>query len=1017
MLSVLLLGPPQIRLDGRIIEVERRKSRAVLYYLAARPEPVLREQLLTLFWPDHERAAAQQVLRTTVHGLRKALGPALVVTPENLTLTSATMVDTHRFEAQIAAPNSTEALALALALYRGPLLEGFTLPDGDDFTHWLEGERARMHQLAVHGAVMLARQHEAQQNFPAALSTLARGAALDPLHEEIQRATMRVQYRSGDRAGAIRRYEQLRDQLDAELGVPPMPETRELYDAIITEAVAALSPPEVAAARHGAGHAAPPDLALLPFIGRTDARQRITGATNGQRLALLDGEPGIGKTRLAQEWLANTGACVLASAAHQLERSMPYQPIIDALRGLCERTDLAALRADTQLAPIWRTEVARLLPELLDTPISALPADESRLWEGVRQLLLSLARRQPVVLFLDDLHWADESTLALFGYLIRQSGDAPIGYVAAARPVPARSGLGALLQSLSRANRLERITLQRFSVAEVQSLAQQISPTDDPQFSTWLAQASEGNLYVLAELVRHAREQGWLRAEGRFAARALVAAPVVPLGVLSLIESRLAALSPHARQVLDLAVAIGREFEFAVVVHAAAMPEEQVLDALDELREAGLVRPVTAARFSFDHTLTMEVAYREIGEPRHQRLHRQIAEALEQVYAARLDDVAGLIASHYVEGAAPELAALFALRAGRRAADLAAWQEAVSLFELALGGAQPALRAHTLLELGRARNNLGMAAAASEALREAVRLAERDHDDAIAAAARIELARSLLPQGRFAEVAAAVAPLDATNDAASAAFFRGAALSLEGADLAGATKQLRASARLLLAHPEQQDVVNLARVKFELGSVAAQQGQLDEAVQRYREVLAEAALNAEALPWYVLAHNNLAYHLHLLGDPHAIEYARTGLQLAHEKGTPSLEPYLRSTIGEILLAAGDLAGAEQSFITGLALAEQFGIRERIAGLTANLGLVAARRGQAALAIHQLSTAMARADALGTQHLAAQIRLWLAPLLPPEQAHALLAEARAIAESGGRTRLLAEIDQIEGGRAA
>ena len=295
-------------------------------------------------------------------------------------------------------------------------------------------------------------------------------------------------------------------------------------------------------------------------------------------------------------------------------------------------------------------------------------------------------------------------------------------------------------------------------------------------------------------------------------------------------------------------------------------------------------------------------------------------------------------------------------------------------------------------------------------------LAERNHDDSIGYAARLELARSLLPQGRFAEVAAAVAPLDATNDAASAAFFRGAALSLEGADLAGATEQLRASAQLLLAHPEQQDGVNLARVKFELGSVAAQQGQLDEAVQRYREVLADAkaALSAETLPWYVLAHNNLAYHLHLLGDPHAIGYARTGLRLAHENGTPSIEPYLRSTIGEILLAAGDLAGAEQSFTVGLALAEQFGIRERIAGLTANLGLVAARREQVALAIHQLSTAMARADALGTQHLAAQIRLWLAPLLPPEQAHDLLAEARAIAESGGRTRLLAEIDQLEVG---
>jgi hypothetical protein len=177
-------------------------------------------------------------------------------------------------------------------------------------------------------------------------------------------------------------------------------------------------------------------------------------------------------------------------------------------------------------------------------------------------------------------------------------------------------------------------------------------------------------------------------------------------------------------------------------------------------------------------------------------------------------------------------------------------------------------------------------------------------------------------------------------------------------------------------------------------------------VALYREILHSAP------PWNVLAHNNLAYHLHLLDDPQAAQYAQAGLKLAEGLGFLTLMPFLHSTLGEIALAAGDVEAAEARFTAGLKLAEQFSIPERIAGLTANLGLVARERGETALALHRLSTALAQADSLGTRHLAAQIRLWLAPLLPPAEARARLAEARAMAESGGRERLLAEAARLE-----
>jgi tetratricopeptide (TPR) repeat protein len=206
-------------------------------------------------------------------------------------------------------------------------------------------------------------------------------------------------------------------------------------------------------------------------------------------------------------------------------------------------------------------------------------------------------------------------------------------------------------------------------------------------------------------------------------------------------------------------------------------------------------------------------------------------------------------------------------------------------------------------------------------------------------------------------------------------------------------------------------------VRFELGSVMAQQGDLVRAIAYYHEAMAVAdggaPTNTSADPWRILARNNMAYHLHLLGDLASAErHIADAMTLAEERGAIALQPYLFSTAGEITLARGDLDEAERLFSAGMALAERLHIPERIAGLGANLGLVALRREEEPLAIHRLSTALARADALGTRHLAAQIRVWLAPLLPPAEARAALSEARAIAESGGRKRILEQIERLE-----
>jgi tetratricopeptide (TPR) repeat protein len=637
--------------------------------------------------------------------------------------------------------------------------------------------------------------------------------------------------------------------------------------------------------------------------------------------------------------------------------------------------------------------------------------------------LIALSRLQSITLFVDDVQWADVSTLGLLGYLARSTTVLvnPIVLVAASRPIEPRTPIATLVQVLSREGRVLRLSLDRLSSSEIAALAQQISPAFAYPLAEWLMQQSEGNPYILSELITHARESGLLQPDGSVNLSTLSSSPVVPPSIYSLIQARLARLSDPSRRILDAGVAMGRVFEFEVVARAAALSENAALDALDELRAARLIEPqgTDGLSYTFDHSLTMEVAYREVGEPRHRLLHRRVAEALEAIYGKQYrDGIASVLAWHFAEGGDVQRAAPYAWRTAQLAVKIAAWREAIEFYEQALAGDLPdAERVVILLELGEACFRAGETAQATAAHRAALKLCAPDSLDAIADRARLALAQSLLNQARYAEAIDLVKQVRAANRPemiVNAEMQWGTTLSIEGADLIGAAEHLQNAETLLRQHApaDQPDAARLAQIKFEQGSVAAQQGDLDRAVALYRDTIDLGTLGGQAaLPFHVLGYNNLAYHLHLLHDPAAIDYAQQGLQLAREQGVLGLQPFLLSTLGEIELER-DVAAAEQYFAEGLTLAERLSMPERIAGLTANLGRVAQRRGETALAIQRLSTALAKAEALGLPHLAAQIRLWLVPLLPPNEARAALNEVRVVAESGGRKRLLQEVEQAE-----
>lgn len=1043
MLTIRLLGPSALLRDNQPIPLKRRKSRALLYYIAAHAKPVTRRQITALLWADHTEETARHNLRTTLYSLRQAIGDHLLTEEDRIELEDVD-VDVRAFAAALEHPKSDD-LEAVLALYQGDFLSDFDLPDSEAYENWIAVEREHYRRLAIHGYQLVSRRQEAAGDYGAALAALGHALALDPFQEDLQREGLRLHYFAGDRAGAIRRFEEFSRLLDTEMGVQPMAETRALYDDILT---GTLEPPQRAPApvsQPAITPPAPPPTPLFyraplqptapsgpPFTGRAEELRRLHDLHTAHQLILVEGEPGMGKTRLAETYISQVQTnpesavvpLVLVGRARQLESRLPYQPVIEALRTLVATPLWAGLRPHIQLPALWWQEIARLLPELLETAPTAAnqrAPDESRLWEGVFQLLAELAQQQPLILFVDDLHWSDAATMGLIGYLVRQAAGAQLSitFLAASRPALPGSELAVLLHSLLREERLARLQLERLEADAVMALARWLSPSYGFPLGNWLYRMSEGIPFVLAELVRYIRDEKILLPDGAVNLNLLPSAPVVPPTVYTLIQSRLATLSDAARRVLDAAVAIGREFEFELVGRVAALSDAATLDALDELRQARLISALDERRFSIDHTLTMEVAYQEVGELRHRLLHRRVGAALESVHQERLDEVAGLIAQHYAEGHQPELAAKYARRAGERAVRLAAWKPAITFFRQALTEAPAADQPALLVALGNAYLHTGDLAAAEEAMHQALQLPSTQRQTETLHAALQGLGEALILQARYratAELAYGYTGHPHPLIRSSAQFMWGAALSLEGSDLDAAARHLQESK----AEAEEAGISELlmAQVDFELGNIAAQQGNLESAIAYYEQVLTltqptrGSEENDDLLRSHILALNNIAYHLHLTSDPRAKEYIEQALLLARDKGVLTVLAYLLSTQGEIALAEEDFAGAELAFNQALSHAQRLYQPERIAGLTANLGLLALARGQNELAIHRLSTALNQADAISSRFLAAQIHLWLAPLLPPDAARTHLAEAHTIIAAGRYHRLLPQLKRLE-----
>jgi predicted ATPase len=510
---------------------------------------------------------------------------------------------------------------------------------------------------------------------------------------------MQLYARQGRRGAALRQYQVCVGVMQRELGVEPEEKTRALYQEIlegvpaadlasITTASASTAP----RAPMGADPGAATPVADLPLIGRAAERKALRDAWNevrlgrGRTVALL-GEAGIGKSRLVSDLVAAVSGAdrprVLLGRAHDSEQILPFGPWVDAFRVGQVTTELALQRdANT----FWATELARLFPELGLPDRDVTDAEGyRRLFEAIAHAIGHFATPGPLLLILEDVHWADEMTLRLLAFMSRRLSSWPVLLLATARSehfidMPL---LGRTFSELSRDARFLSLSLSPLSEPETVSLVGTLSRagTADPtvqRLGEQIWRVSEGNPFMVVETMRaRYEEKEWAAAEELR----------TPTRVRDVIASRLERVSERARKLVALASVIGRDFDFILLDRAAELGTRATAEAVEELVGRRILHAV-GERLDFTHDRIREVAYDQLIAPSQRLQHAAVAQAIEEVYRDQLESHCGALGRHYRRAGSWEKAALYLHQAGLVAAKHAAHRHATTCFEQALEALQ-----------------------------------------------------------------------------------------------------------------------------------------------------------------------------------------------------------------------------------------------------------------------------------------------------------------------------------------
>jgi tetratricopeptide (TPR) repeat protein len=460
-----------------------------------------------------------------------------------------------------------------------------------------------------------------------------------------------------------------------------------------------------------------------PFVGRemerAELRRLVTQVQGGAgALVMVGGEPGVGKTRLAEELTvrcAREGFVTFTGHCYEAAGAAPYIPIVEAFEQALARAP--SPKEFRQFLGDEAPEIAKLVPKLRQScpdipPPLDLPAEQERryLFNAVWEVLARTAAAQPTLLVLDDIHWADEPTMLLLQHCAERLADVPVLMVGLYRDSELDAGrpLSRTFEELTRRRLAQRMPLRRLPSQNVADMLRALAGQEPPAGLVDVIYAeTEGNPFFTEEVFKHLAEEGRLfDADGRFRADLTVKALDVPEGVRMVIAARLRRLGEDGPRVLGSAAVLGRMFTFELLQALEELPESRLLDIVEEAETARLIAGVEDASgddaYIFAHELIRQTVLSRLSAPRRRRLHARAAEALERHYASAPAPHAAAIANHLLEAgpaAEPKRTFRALVMAGRLALETAAYEEALRHLEQAaqrVDAATPVERAELL---------------------------------------------------------------------------------------------------------------------------------------------------------------------------------------------------------------------------------------------------------------------------------------------------------------------------------
>ncbi len=726
------------------------------------------------------------------------------------------------------------------------------------------------------------------------------------------------------------------------------------------------------------------------LVGRshelTEARELWQRARAGRGHAvLLSGEPGAGKTRLAREitiQAAVEGALVLSGGCYEYEATTPYLPFVEAFRRwVREEKDSDKLR---DLLGDAAPQLAKLAPELI-TRLGPFPErdqlapHEERLlfFDAVAKVFANIARRQSLLFYADDLHWADHGTLWLLSHLLRQERSERVLILGAYREteLDRTHPLAKALVDWNRERLITRIVLRRFNQNETgDQLGALLGEHVSGEFALAVHRETEGNPFFVEEVLKALIERGSVRRESGRWRRVEMDQLEIPQSVKEAIGHRLNRVSPDTNEILRVCAILGKVFTFEELTAAADQNEEALLDALDEATGAQLITVGSSDSFIFTHDKIREVLYEELNPIRRRRLHRHVAEGLER-NCDRMPCAVEKLAHHYIQAGDHERGLEYAKQAAAEAEHVFAFDEAIAAYSRARDCAE-------------ALNLIDEQVAQEEAIGRVYML----HGERTLAGEHFERALQLAtnPATRVRLQCQAAASLVTTGDPRGLAYVRQAlevlnpetdpletanALSTEARfhHLAGrhtTATELLLRAEQLVAPTAQGDSIGnfaatmIAQVYAFLAGTHQHLGLFDDADGWARRAMEFGAkhdvLSAEASGWEFLGEN--AVHKGLFKE--GIEYAAREAEIAEKLHSRERRAWVHSFAGQLYLLVGELERAAEEFQHGIDLSEAIGEKRALVLLNGNLSTVRASQGQYDKALQTAKANLTNAAAIG-----------------------------------------------------